>query len=459
MDKPKIISIKRQNYTIKLRWYKGFYCQGNQEEIIKKIHDIVDQFLLDNYLLNMYVSQPSNNVFYIFFGIKSEKLNHIPLELKTNLIILLQQSRKYIFTEIVGNGTFSYYDEIISWKKLELEPYEFTNRVPYKRKLKNTDNNPFDIAPLLSKNYFPISESLQTYVQKHEHLLYWLSTIGSGTWETFRKSCETLQLEEPKRILRRLRLLGHLETSANGRKWSTAPSTIVKIASEKPEFILCGQRNLKLINQLKSLGIVAEINNQPREEAPPCLRLLVDDPNVITQQLPIVNAGEASRKLADILPEFTTWQQNLTALEIVPSLKQWKKFQDDSFEVCGTPHETGMYQMCDENFNPRYTLFYNQETKTWHQGDWYGLRFLALQSQGIACQSYYNIATKHLAIPINQRWPEIYERALVLASGKLPTYQKSWLIYENICEEVAYVLSEKLNVNFNSDYQEELSCA
>ncbi|MBD2693203.1 hypothetical protein [Anabaena catenula] len=433
------------------RWYTGFSYRGNPQEMIKQISEQVQRHNLSKSIPLLRVEKNPGKNFYFFLAIESEQLGEISSEVKTNL---LQLPLSFFQRPVPGKNIFTY-EQIKSMVGVAHDVYNYTTNIPYNPQVKITVDNPLELTSLQSINY---TDWVKTS-EKSNRLLYWLSILGNGTWETFRKSCQTLQLEEPKRILRRLRLLGHLETSANGSKWSTAPTTIVKIESEQPEFILCGQRNINLINQLESSGIITDIIYQPRGEAPACLRLVVNNPDIITNKLPIINAGEASRKLAGILPEITTWQHNLTRLELVPSMQQWKQFNGNDFESCGTPHETGMFQMCDENLNPRYTLFYNQETKTWHQGDWYGLRFLALHSQGIACQYYYNTANKSLAIPINQRWPEIYERALVLASGKLPTYQNSWLIYENICEEIAYLLSEKLNVNFNSNYQEELSCA
>ncbi|MEB3151753.1 MAG: hypothetical protein VKL60_22395 [Sphaerospermopsis sp.] len=435
------------------RWYRGFTYRGNPQDMIKQISEQVQRHNLSKSipLLRVEKNPKPRKEFYFFLAIDSYQLGEIPPEVETNL---LQLPLSLFKRPVPGKNIFSY-EQIKSMVGVAHDVYNYSTNIPYKPKVKVTPNNLFELTPSQSINH---TDWVQPSEQSHR-LLYWLSTLGSGTWEGFRKSCNTLQLEEPNRILRRLRLLGHLETSTNGYKWSTAPTTIVKIESEKPEFVLCGQRNLKLINQLQSSGIVLDITYQPRGEAPPCIRLVVDNPDVITNKLPIINAGEASRKLADVLPDVTIWQQNLTRLEIVPSMQQWKKFQANSFEVCGTPHATGMYQMCDENLNPRYTLFYNQETQTWHQGDWYGLRFLALQSQGVSCQAYCDIESKKLAILINQRWPEIYERALVLASGKLPTYHQCWLIYENINWDIADLLSQKLNVNLNSDYQKELSCA
>jgi hypothetical protein len=439
------------------RWYTGFKYRGNSQEMIEQISVQVQKHNLSKSIPLLRVEKNPNHRkgFYFFLAIESNELGEIPLEVKTNL---LELPLSFFKIPAVPNRNIFTYQQIKSMVGVAHDVHSYTTNIPYKPQVKIIVDNPFELTPLPSVDYI---DGVQNSEQSNR-LLYWLSTLGSGTWETFRKSCQTLQIEEPKRILRRLRLLGHLETSANGRKWSTAPSTIVKIESTQPEYILCGQRNLKLIHELESLGIVADIAYQPRGEAPSCLRLAVNNPEIITNKLPIINAGEAAQKLAGILPEITTWQQNLTFLELVPSLQQWKKFQNDIFEVCGTPYETGMYQMCDENLNPRYTLFYNQETQNFYQGDWYGLRFLNLQSQGVSCQAYYDIDNKQLAIPINQRWPEIYERALVLASGKLPIYHKSWLIYDNVNWELAYVLSEKLNVNFNSnysEYQEELNCA
>jgi hypothetical protein len=353
------------------RWYTGFTYRGNPQEMIKQISEQVQRHNLSKSIPLMRVEKnpKPRNAFYFFLAIESEKSGEILPEIKTNLFQLSFFQRP----AVPGKNIFTY-AQIKSMVGVAHDVYSYTTNIPYKPLAKTTDDNPFELTLLKSVN------DNSNWVQNSEqinHLLYWLSAIGSGTWETFKKSCNTLQLEEPKRILRRLRLLGHLETSVNGSKWSTAPSTIVKIESEKPEFILCGQRNIKLINQLESSGIIADVTYQPRGEAPSCLRLVVDNPDVITNKFPIINAGEASRKLADILPEIRTWQQNLTCLELVASMKQWKKFHDGSFEVCGTPHKTGMYQMCDENLNPLYTLFYNQETNTWHQGDWYGLRFLS----------------------------------------------------------------------------------
>ncbi|WP_371123331.1 hypothetical protein [Microcoleus sp.] len=193
-------------------------------------------------------------------------------------------------------------------------------------------------------------------------------------------------------------------------------------------------------------------SDQPRGDAPPCISLNVSDFNIITSQtseFSIIYAGEVSSRLAEILPNLATWKQSLRSLQgIVPSLYEWKRFDSNDFVNCISPSKTGMYQVWirQESDRPHYTLFYDQESDRWRQGDWYGLRFLALQHSGFECVARYDRASWRLAIPISQRWPEIYERALVLASGQLPTYQNPWLLYENVAMEVISLLTDKLNV-------------
>lgn len=107
----------------------------------------------------------------------------------------------------------------------------------------------------------------------------------------------------------------------------------------------------------------------------------------------------------------------------------------------------------EENSCLRMTLFYNSETETWRQGDWYGLRFLALHYSKQTCIVRYDSATARLAIPFSQRWSQLYERVLVLTSGKLPSYntteQNLWLIYENVPLDIVQKLTAKLHVTCN----------
>ena len=65
----------------------------------------------------------------------------------------------------------------------------------------------------------------------------------------------------------------------------------------------------------------------------------------------------------------------------------------------------------------------------------------------------YSSNREELLIPESQRWPLLYERALVLSSGLLPSraLNHEWLSYPRVPLGLARGLCEKLNV----DLQEE----
>ncbi|MBD2580161.1 hypothetical protein [Oscillatoria sp. FACHB-1406] len=345
--------------------------------------------------------------------------------------------------------------------KLGVDIYDFTYKIPYHPEEILSNDNPFDCtAALLTEKY---NSELAALSENYDRLLYWLSASGSGTLESFKKACQTLELSEPRRILRRLKLLGHIESSSNGSRWSSTPAALVRVnsAPDTLDFLLCGQRSQELLHKLEHESKVVYLN-QAQGDAPLCVRLQLDSleefPPLITSiknqlNIPIIDAGESSLKLAEILPDLIAWKQGLRCLPgIVPSLYEWKRFEGREFVESSFPQQTGMYEMWDfkKDARPVQILFYDSETDTWRQGDWYGLRFLALHYNNCPCIARYDATNARLAVPYSQRWPELYERALVLASGLLPSYQKTeqnlWLIYENVGQNLAHQLTQKLYV-------------
>lgn len=434
------------------RWYKGFSYTGNSRTLVEQISEQVQRYNLSNFVPLVRVERGARRrTFYFFLAIESPQTSEIPTEVQSSLLRL-----PFFQYPIKGNPSFTY-EQIKSMVGAAHHVHDYTNPIPYQPVQEQTYDNPFDFDLIASLPINQVSPDIEALSHRYEQLLYWLSALGSGTWESFKKACEALSLEEPKRILRRFKLLGHIESSPDGLRWSAAPTALVKVESQFPEFILCGQRCLNLLRQLEQY-VVLTSSHQSRGDAPPCIRLQLTSPNVITNQFSIIDAGEASRRLAEILPNLATWQQSLRTLQVsVTSRYEWKRFDGNDFVECIFCNQTGMYQMWarEESDRPHLTLFYDSKTDTWQQGDWYGLRFLALHYSDQQCIARYDPATARLAIPFSQRWPELYERALVLASGRLPSYQRTeqslWLIYENVGLELAHQLTTKLYVTCEED--------
>ncbi len=443
------------------RWYTGFTYTGNSKKLVEQISEQVQRHNLSKFVPLMRVQKGAKRgMFYFFLAIESPQKGEIPTEVQS---ILLKLS--FFTYPIKGSPSFAY-EQIKRFVGVAHEVCDYTNPIPYEPAQKGIYDNPFDLIAF-PQNSRSLTD-IETLSQRYEQLLYWLSALGSGTWESFKKACEALELEEPKRILRRFRLLGHIESSLDGSRWSTAPTAFVEVRSEldSQEFILCGQRSKDLLEKLQQYTTV-KLSNQLRGDAPADVRLQLDsleELDYTVEQvrnqcgITIIKAGNASLKLATILPELTAWKQRLRRLEgIVPSLYEWKRFDGNDFVECSFCCITGMYQMfpTEESDHPCLTLFYDSETDTWRQGDWYGLRFLALHYGNHQCIAHYDPTAARLAIPFSQRWPELYERALVLASGRLPSYQRTeqslWLIYENVGLALVEQLTKKLYVTCEED--------
>ncbi|OQW92708.1 MAG: hypothetical protein BWK78_00850 [Thiotrichaceae bacterium IS1] len=436
---------------MKQLWFKGFSYKGHPQKLLEQISKQVQQHNLSQWVPSLRIERGATprKLFYFFLAIESSELGQVPPEVQMNL--LGEPSCKNIFfkSPVPGSKGFRY-DEIKTMTGTDYDIHEYTSSLVYQLDPPLLDDDPFSMP-----DYPPSSTLTKASSQPYEHLLYWLSTLGNGHWQSFQKICESLLLSEPKRILRRLKLLGHLETSADGKQWSISPSALVKVFSsteDHQEFVWCGQRVPNLLERLKQHVEVKEIE---QVNAPRCIRFRTtsaDQLPVALLQSSIVDAGEASYRLATILSDLSTWQQTLKELPgIIPSRYHWQCFDGTKFIECLSPDQTGLYQ-----FSPRETkvrclpraVFYDQTQQRYLTGDWYGLRYLALQhhhSSGIIAN--YEPATARLAIPWSHRFPELYERALVLASGQLPTRQDQWLIYAQIQSTLARLLLNKLQLS------------
>jgi hypothetical protein len=439
----------------KTRWYSGFSYKGKPQTLVTLISQKVNDYDLSKYIPLIRIEKKAKKgQFYFFVAIESEQPGEHPSQVKDYLIPL--PCFQY---PIKGKPSFTY-EEIKPMVGVAHEVHDYTNPIPYEVAPSLESEDPFASFWVS----YPAEEYQLESAQKYQDLLYWLSAYGRGSWELFKQVCQTLNILHPTRVIRRLKLLGHLETSANGKQWSIAPTTLVHLNSAGgcSNFILCGQQSPILLKQLKRFAKIYAVE-QHLPYAPSVKIISFSESIVLTEVidtikqelgLSIYNAGNAALTLSSILPSLKEWQLGLNSLPgIVNSLYDWKYYQNGDFIPCSLPQLPGLYQMwsSEKSDKPILTIFYEAQTDTWRQGDWYGLRFLALQIEKQECIARYEKDSLRLAIPCAQRWPELYERALVLASGKLPKYKETeggnlWLIYENISFALVEILTQKLGV-------------
>lgn len=446
------------------RWYKGFQCRGNVQTIIEDIRKIVQWHKLGSMVPILRIEKlegkrTRHQKFWLFLAIESPNIGEIPEKVQSTLfhIPALSWPEKEPFT----------YEQIRTMVGPEQEVHNYARSIPYlfhdTQSLAHED--PFDQSDtILGQN--DQEENILKRTKSYDQLMLWLSAIGSGSWHMFRSACQALDLDhdgfQSRRILRNLRLLGHIESSRSGTSWMVAPPVLAlkngAVDEEEREYIFCGARDNMLLLALHS---IARVQTLPQRDgnAPAALHVWARESIKVisyltgipsTLQLSITN--NASHQFARLLPPLADWMHSLEVLDGVMSyMFDVKKFSGNSFIDDTFQDKSGFYQLWLPEQHAtvkklQYTLFYDEESHHWLRGDWYGLRFLSRQLDNIPCPVRYEAGSRSLAVPKEWRWPELYERALVLASGLLPSQRDSWLVYDNIGPEVVHELSVKLNL-------------
>ena len=342
----------------------------------------------------------------------------------------------------------------------ELETHSL-NALKYEPLWPNDMGDPFDLSDAPSHEEGVDDSSLG---ERYNRLLNWLSANAEGTWQTFARVCDTLQLagniQGTRSIFRRLILLGHIESSSDGQKWSICSTTFVQCPTDPDICFLAGQQIPNLIQKLSTHWEIENIP-QPSYQGPSCIRIhsnLITD--FLVEGLRIKSVGVVSVQLASLLPDLEGWKAILTSIDRINTthytIEIWN---GNRFSSCDTFYErdgqyfgeSGMYRLTrgEDRNTYQIVLYFDQPNQRWLRGDWYGLRFLAYDSTGRDFEVVYNSGVNDLLIPMDERWPLLYERALVLASGSLPDRADNprWLKYSGVSSELVQLLTEKLSVS------------
>ena len=173
----------------------------------------------------------------------------------------------------------------------------------------------------------------------------------------------------------------------------------------------------------------------------------------------VADADVSSVRLATLLPDLQGWKDSLQSSPSLSTLPyHLEKWTGGNFETCDTLYErdgihygeSGMYRLSghSQQSTRSMTLFFDEPSQRWLRGDWYGLRFMDLEAGRKLAEVVHDSDSGILLIPNDQRWPLLYERALTLASGLLPSRagNPDWLSYTQIPLSLAEILCSKLNV-------------
>jgi hypothetical protein len=295
----------------------------------------------------------------------------------------------------------------------------------------------------------------QAVTIRFDRLLAWLSVQVSGTWTQFADACRSLGLDASTKtgdVLGRLQLLGHIEVSADGNRWAVTPPVIV--GDVRGGWFLCGQRCNRLLEQLAA---VLPMERLPQRGGPTIVTLSPSTEQLATRsvtigavQIPLI--GDACRQLAAHFPTWDLWYANvrnsyhpdLAATEAVERLAvegQAATVRPEMSNGKLTVGE-GLYRLTFRHGYTTVVRAYCDGAGAWTRCDWYGMSYLAQRSSGLrafCCDSDF-------IIPVDQPWPRVYERPLVLATGKLPSWVPGKGRLFAAASDIARSLAPKLEV-------------
>ena len=283
-------------------------------------------------------------------------------------------------------------------------------------------------------------------------LLLWMSARGHGSWSQFRAAIEELHITEQENappavegeesaervslpLHQSLRLnlqrLAHVEffAGADGDDWRvTPPSLSVTHHGARSLAVMTGARSDALLRRLHSAPGQFEIETVPLEACPDQIRLVANDappfsavadhtglliqtdaPLSILTSLPPIDHPAVRRP--DDLPFGTDWRIE----QFSTTTLNWKVATRDAALATAA----GLF---------RFSLAYRSNVLLCLDGAAYQIpaqvgKYYVLRQHRKRILSY-DALNKRLSIPASCRPPFLIERALILCSGLLPSYER-----------------------------------
>jgi hypothetical protein len=184
--------------------------------------------------------------------------------------------------------------------------------------------------------------------------------------------------------------------------------------------------------------MLAEIAHQlaPQIGAPDLIKLAPESAPESYHDL-----GVASLRLAERLPHWRVLPQRWQTIDLPLLRYRIERWDGTEFRILvERPDRIGMYRFQDtSNKSEQYAFYYDG---TLRQGDWYGLQYVANAHLGKFPQCVYSEA--HSACWLSAHLPDLYERAIVLASGRLPELVNGGLRFSGVSSALIETISHKL---------------
>ena len=309
-------------------------------------------------------------------------------------------------------------------------------------------------------------EATEPESSQFARLLDWCSSTGAGDLARLQHACSLLGISTEWggawSVLRRLTLLGHIEFNTERTlRWGVIQPTLVTCLADPQSAFLAGQVSPRILGAIESQMTIERL---PQVGAPPRLLVRADRPFAdapLGCGVQIKQAGCVGDQLAALLPTIGAWFGKLNLWDEVDlgrfEIERYEPATDAFEPHDALPSEHGvLFRFTFEQSGRRLVTqaIKDNESDTWRCGDYYGMRFVA-RSEQCSCHAMFKQAEKQLVIPITDRWPMPYERALVLATGLLPQRimtddGHAFLLYDQLTATFARRMCDLLSVDLET---------
>jgi len=432
--------------------YIIFRGVGHRQQLLSRIKAVVQSEKLGIEIPLVKFEPGKGYEFYYGLAVNVDDIDAtFPSENVKNIINQCQLGQP-LRNPATGNGMFHEHSDIKKFLIGKIEVDRFNHEIEFEEE---TSMGDLDLSEIESAD----EVSHEDNGDKLDKLLWWCSAKEEGSLASFASTCEHLELlnEERSRpwvFMRRLSLLGYLESSnSRSMEWNTIPTTIVEKNVEGKGFFLAGRLTPSLISSIGNHNIERiKTGNAPTYTyiKDGCIK------SIDTSKIGLV--GNASRDIANILPDVDAWQASLKDdPDIDPAIYKLKILDGKNFVDTRVDNpDIGFYEAERQEGDAYKTHVFYDGIK-WKTGNFYDLRFLHMSIHSDPIPLYVD-SKQELWLNESSRWPMLYERPLVLASGMLPSLSvvdgKFLLSYGGISKELASTLCSRLRLQLQENRQD-----
>jgi hypothetical protein len=289
---------------------------------------------------------------------------------------------------------------------------------------------------------------------KANQLLYWMSHLGDGTWESFKNAVGELAEPDEKQedklqdLVRRTRFrfsdIGSVDFSTEKRRrWQVIEPLLASFAEKPESAILCGGRSPALVDQLQS----AANANQCKFESGP--RLSLPDNIVLTASADLLNRIAFSCRINrsidfadETIRRFVPISAQLARAASGDTMIGWKRqyFDLHSKQWTAAPVLRSVCE-CISQYGRRMTFLQVSRKKIVVMPRREAI-YAAAMLAGVPIVSYDD--TGVFRVPMHAALPEAFARLMCISSGNIGTIEDGTVCYSPVPHRIARLVMASL---------------